>query len=203
MYIKSCKCIFLFYLNLTNIWLYYIFINSIKTFWKMHKLIEPVFKPWQWNINWPCLLSCGFFLVSALKINVSSLGRKFATICYKSDKQGSKVDLQCTDMVTVRCWWNRTVDNRDPDSWLPAIPLTSIVCAKDGVHNQSIKIYMLCLKYLQYYQTFFLLAFVKYSGTNLYINKKNRMWKDGVTLNQIQTQDNLGLCRCWVGEVTM
>lgn len=61
MYIKSCKCIFLFYLNLTNIWLYYIFINSIKTFWKMHKLIEPVFKPWQWNINWPCLLSCGFF----------------------------------------------------------------------------------------------------------------------------------------------
>lgn len=61
MYIKSCKCIFLFYLNLTNIWLYYIFINSNKTFWKMHKLIEPVFKPWQWNINWPCLLSCGFF----------------------------------------------------------------------------------------------------------------------------------------------
>lgn len=47
---------------------------------------------------------------------------------------------------------------------------------------------MLCLKYLQYYQTFFLLAFVKYSGTNLYINKKNRMWKEGVTLNQIQTQ---------------
>lgn len=80
MYIKSCKCIFLFYLNLTNIWLYYIFINSNKTIWKMHKLIEPVFKPWQWNINWPCLLSCGVFLVSALKINVSSLGRKFATI---------------------------------------------------------------------------------------------------------------------------
>lgn len=80
MYIKSCKCIFLFYLNLTNIWLYYIFINSNKTFWKMHKLIELVYKPWQWNINRPCLLSCGFFLVSALKINVSSLGRKFATI---------------------------------------------------------------------------------------------------------------------------
>lgn len=113
---------------------------------------------------------------------------RYDLLRYKSDKQGSKVDLQCTDMVTVRCWWNRTVDNRDPDSWLPAIPLTSIVCAKDGVHNQSIKIYMLCLKYLQYYQTFFLLAFVKYSGTNLYINKKNRMWKEGVTLNQIQTQ---------------
>lgn len=31
MYIKSCKCIFLFYLNLTNTWLYYIFINSNKT----------------------------------------------------------------------------------------------------------------------------------------------------------------------------